>query len=159
MNYEYYRTPEWCIRAIPLNDDERYALDYGYSLDPACGDGVILHTLGAGSPVGIDLDPRHGAPTHDFLAEPWIADIIVMNPPYSLAVQFVQHALKCAPRVLALLRLGFLASMRRAEFHRAHPSDVYILSKRPSFTGGGSDHSEYAWFCWGPDRGGRWSVV
>lgn len=48
---------------------------------------------------------------------------------------------------------------RRADFHRRHPSDVFVLPRRPSFTGGGTDATEYAWFVWGPGRGNRWYVL
>ena len=32
-----------------------------------------------------------------------------------------------------LLRLAFLESAERLAFHRAHPTDVHVLSRRPSF--------------------------
>lgn len=75
-------------------------------------------------------------------------DFVVTNPPYSLAEEFVKRSLSCAGTVCMLLRLGFLASRRRADFMRAHPPDVYVLSRRPSFSGRGTDATEYGWFVW-----------
>lgn len=79
--------------------------------------------------------------------------LIVMNPPYSLALPFVAAALEVvrsqAGTVAALLRLGFLASRKRRDWWQSHPADVYVLSERPSFTGDGrTDATDYAWFVW-----------
>jgi hypothetical protein len=85
----------------------------------------------------------------DFL-EPWTGgkvDVIVTNPPYSLAEDFITQALKIAPNVVMLLRLNFLASEKRSRFMRAHTPDVYVLPNRPGFTTDGhTDSIEYAWF-------------
>ena len=55
-----------------------------------------------------------------------------------------------------LLPLAFVCSEERRQFNREHPADIYILQKRPSFTGKGSDLTDVAWYVWGPGRGGRW---
>jgi hypothetical protein len=34
-----------------------------------------------------------------------------------------------------------------------------VLPKRPSFTGGGTDATEYAWMVWGPTRTGRLRIL
>lgn len=104
-------------------------------------------------------------------------DLVIANPPYNDAEAFVEHALdlarpafgSCLGTVCFLLRLNWLASQKRAAFHRAHPSDVFVLPKRPSFTNGGTDATEYAWFVWGPThveeclnggfRGNRWRIL
>jgi hypothetical protein len=90
--------------------------------------------------------------------------LIITNPPYKLALEFAEACLAVAGQrgVVALfLRIGFIASLRRSAFHREHPSDVFILAKRPSFTGDGkSDACEYAWFCFGlPSGGGHWTTL
>jgi hypothetical protein len=77
-------------------------------------------------------------------------------------MEFIERALREAPEdadVAFLLRLNFLGSQRRAAFHRSFPSDVYVLPRRPSFTGGGTDATEYCWMVWGAERGGRWSIL
>jgi hypothetical protein len=64
-------------------------------------------------------------------------DLIMSNPPYGLAMEFILESLRLTEKrggeVAMLLRLGWLASETRADFHRKHPSDVYILPKRPSY--------------------------
>jgi hypothetical protein len=48
-----------------------------------------------------------------------------------------------------LLRLAFLESRRRVAFWRANPlARLYVLARRPSFVGTGTDMAAYAWFGW-----------
>lgn len=77
-------------------------------------------------------------------------DLIITNPPFSLAMEFLQKSLAEADTVIYLLRLNFLGSKKRQAFWFANrPSHVLVLSSRPSFTGDGhTDSIEYAWFCW-----------
>lgn len=76
-------------------------------------------------------------------------DFIITNPPFSLALEFLQKSLKESLSVYYLLRLNFLGSQKRKLFWQTNrPSHVLVLSKRPSFTGGETDSTEYAWFCW-----------
>lgn len=78
-------------------------------------------------------------------------DVILGNPPYRDAEAHVRWALDLAPQgvVAFLLRLSFLASMRRAKLWREHRlSRLVVLSSRPSFTGKGTDSSDYALFVW-----------
>lgn len=82
-------------------------------------------------------------------------DIIWTNPPFSLATEFLEKSLGEARTVIYLLRLNFLGSQKRKEFwNKNRPSHLFVLSRRPSFTGGGkTDSTEYGWFVW--DCGGR----
>lgn len=52
--------------------------------------------------------------------------------------------------LIFLLRTAFLESKSRYEFWQENPlNDLYVLSKRPSFTGDGkSDATSYSWFVW-----------
>lgn len=96
----------------------------------------------------------------DFLLHREKYDVIVSNPPYSHALEFVQHALTLAPVVCMLLRLPWLASIRRVEWHKENPAHVCVLPKRPSFTADGkTDATEYAWFIWGTEHGGKWTIL
>jgi hypothetical protein len=82
-----------------------------------------------------------------FVRQP--VDLVITNPPYSLAQEFIETSMGLAKvAVVMLLRLNYLASERRSAFMRAHPPDVYVLPNRPSFTGKGTDATEYAWFVW-----------
>lgn len=95
-------------------------------------------------------------------------DLVISNPPFSEAEKFAEHALTIGKTVCFLLRLGWLAAnrdskkdhiLRRYQIHRKTPCDVYVLGRRPSFTTGETDSSEYAWFVWGKGRGNRWFLL
>ena len=60
---------------------------------------------------GIDFRDRREAPPG--------MEAIVMNPPFSLAADFVQHSLLLVPRVAVLERIQFLESETRAELFDA----------------------------------------
>ena len=171
---DFYETPSWCVESIlphlPLG---------GSVLDPCAGRGAILracarcfeHMIA----IEINKDFEHELQqvvtgesdlTIDDakLRTVWPkADVVLMNPPFSTAEQFVRMALSEQRQyqgiTCALLRLSFLASKKRADFLRANPPDVYVLSKRPSFNGIGTDSCDYGFFVWGPGRGGRWAVL
>lgn len=158
---DFYATPSWATRAIlPHVGWIKPSNGCASILDPCCGDGAIfravytegawLETHGMKAPplrgFEIDetrtLDARHESiavvERRDALAAgSWgRPELILTNPPYALAMAFVQRALlEVAPGgdVAMLLRLPWLASQERAPFHRANPSDVYVLPKRPSF--------------------------
>jgi len=173
---DFYATPAWATDAIiPVLWGSHFG---GVWLDPCAGAGAILDVLERhGVPSerrrGIEIDPgragtargRHvGVTQADALkSSSWglgarQPNIILTNPPYALAMEFVERALQEAPVVVMLLRLAWMASQARADFHQKHPSDVYVLSKRPSFVGGRADSADYAWFVWG-QGGGRWRVL
>lgn len=174
---DFYRTEHHVTRGVLRH------LTRGPILDPCCGDGAILDAaketwgLSTMQLCGIEIDEPRGMATRekgyvcgvrDALHETsWPHEwrrLIITNPPFSLAEDFVRRALAEAKpvggTVAMLLRLAFLESVKRGAFHKEHPSDVYVLSKRPSFTEDGkTDSCAYAWFVWGPDRGGRWGVI
>lgn len=167
---DLYETPEWVTRAIVHELPPACTP----ALDPCAGRGAILRVLrNEGYHVhGIELDPgcarevhglKIGCAVGDALVNDWVSPpLVVMNPPFNRAAEFVHRALMQRAHggsVFALLRLGFLESKARREFHEAHPSDVFVLAKRPSFVNGRTDASAYAWFAWGPGRGGRWSIL
>ena len=79
-------------------------------------------------------------------------DIIIGNPPYGLAIEFVKKSLKSLKDdgiLIFLLRTAFLESRTRYEFWQENPlTGLLTLSKRPSFTGKGTDATSYSWFVW-----------
>jgi hypothetical protein len=79
-------------------------------------------------------------------------DLIIGNPPYSLAQSFIETSLRLlAPGGLLafLLRINLLAGQCREEFWQRHPlSRLVTCVERPSFNGNGSDATEYALFVW-----------
>jgi hypothetical protein len=80
-------------------------------------------------------------------------DVIIGNPPYNAAETHVRRALSLRSKpfgvVAFLLRLAFLESAERVPFWREHPaSKIYVLSERPSFSGGTTDNAAYGIFVW-----------
>ena len=52
-------------------------------------------------------------------------------------------------KLIMLLRTAFLESKSRYEFWQKNKlNGLYVLSKRPSFTGNGTDATSYSWFIW-----------
>jgi SAM-dependent methyltransferase len=177
---DFYATPSWCIDAILP-----HLPSGGRVLDPGCGSGAILRAIMATAPFvhadlfGVEMHEgraeearalfadarKHHIETRDFLTyEGTSFDLVVGNPPFSLAMDFVERSLTLTKpfrgTVAMLLRMNWLASQKRAAFHRANPSDIYVLPRRPSFTPDGkTDSTEYAWFVWGPSRGNRWVIL
>lgn len=64
----------------------------------------------------------------------WPFDVVITNPPYSMAAEFIEGCRTLAPIVAMLLRMNFLASETRAELHRrVLPEQTKVLPNRPSF--------------------------
>jgi hypothetical protein len=153
---DFYPTPAWVTRAILP-----HLPPFWQVLDPCAGDGAMLDAIGE-VPVsnrngarfdhicsvtlrGFELhEGRAHAAGHlvdcrDALsADGWgFFDLAILNPPFSLAEDFVRRALgEAAPQratVAALLRLAFLEGGGRVPLHREHPSDVFVFANRPSF--------------------------
>jgi hypothetical protein len=79
----------------------------------------------------------YGFPLHfcrDFLTEiraPAGVQAIVTNPPFQLAEQFVEHALRLCPLVMMLLRLAFLESEPRCGILEGRGlARVHVFRKR-----------------------------
>ena len=181
-----YPTPGWVTRAIlpKLN------LGAHRVLEPACGEGAIIRELiaiGVHSQRIIGVDIRDDAldevslefPSCNFKLEDFLESrcntfdtlqllcdgvrpgLVITNPPYSLAREFVERSLELVVsggEVAMLLRLNFLGSQKRAAWFRSNTPNVYVLSRRPSFTNGGTDSCEYAWMIWRQGRSGAGSI-
>ena len=161
--YDFYETPEEVTRGFLF---EYFEGDFHVILEPCAGSGKMVKVLRDRFPLAwIEAnDIRDGPPipyankryTLDFLKmlkSDADYDLIFTNPPYSLAEEIITHALETWSKatVVMLLRLNFLGSQKRKPFWDKHPvSEIYVLSKRPSFTGKGTDATEYAWFVWRP---------
>lgn len=160
-----YYTPDVlavaCVRALDLRPEPSLVLE------PSLGGGAFARAVRARWPKaliqGVDIDPD--APGREHADHLWTGDfrdhpfgsgfsLVIGNPPYRDAEAHVEAALALAPEVAMLLRLGLLAGQKRSAFWRAHPpAVVHVLSRRPSFTGGGTDASEYGWFVWSRQLG------
>jgi hypothetical protein len=149
---DFYATPSWCVKRVLEEID---LPSTGKWLEPCAGEGAIIKAVDAhyGKPldwVAVELrqvDLPGVLAGEDFLTLEIDLEfaVTIMNPPYSLAEDFIRKAISVSQKTVALLRLNWLASGKRHGFLREHTPDVYILPNRPSFTGNGTDATEYAW--------------
>lgn len=160
--HDTYPTPRWCVRRLL---EVLVDLPMGAWGEPCVGDGAIVraveeHFTGTKPPWFARQDIRNtSAADHvgDFLtdANPAFADcsVIITNPPFSLAREFIHQARAEAPRAMLvfLLRLNFLGSADRHGWLSRDMPDIYQLPNRPSFVNGKTDSVEYGWFVWGPE--------
>ena len=147
-NDAYYTPP----RAILALAESLTILPGMRILEPAAGDGRIVGEL---MQRGAEVDALDIDKGQDFLAVTTLPhyDAVITNPPYKHAQVFVEKSLQHADAVVMLLRLGFMGSKTRLPFWQENPpTAIYVLVPRPSFTNGGTDSSEYAWFCWDSSR-------
>jgi hypothetical protein len=170
---DFYETPGWATRAILPHLNRTY-----WTIDPFAGRGAILRELVGewGSRFGFEnslevvgdpANPAAGIVFRDSLSsEPWFTKdepvCVITNPPYGRALECVQRAIletRGVTDCAFLLRLAFLESKKRQDFHKAHPCDLFVLPRRPSFAHGKTDSAAYAWFVWGPRRGNRWHIL
>lgn len=167
--YDFYATPPETIRAFLANFDGISSGDR--ILEPSAGNGQIVKVLREGGYDNridaVELRPEERG-TLEALAdnvtigsffdyEPDCGyDVIIGNPPYSLALDFINKSLELlhpGGLLIFLLRTNFLESEKRFKWWQEHPlSGLYTLHKRPSFTGRGTDATSYSWFVW--ERGG-----
>lgn len=176
--FEFYPTPREAI--IPLVASPLLTLPGGTWIDPCAGSGRIPSTVNAMRAdvawLLVEINPDHRPalmtitraadvllPFGDFVHRPWShdrADVLIMNPPFSHALEFVQTGLARARTVAMLQRTNWIGPSRAAWLRR-HMPDVYQLAKRPSFTGDGStDSVEYSWFVWpAGEHDRRWGRV
>lgn len=87
-------------------------------------------------------------------------DLIIGNPPYSIksgsrwvdtATLHCEKAIALAKKnVVFLLRTNFLGctKLRRPFWEKHPPKEVWMIDPRPSFSGGGTDSTEYSVFWW-----------
>ena len=173
---DFYETPDWliglCLDEIANVNDIYRGSGWSRSrlkiLEPCAGNGAVVSQLEYRFPNAMidafDINTasnwkgrRTNLITCDFLKEDITEkyDLIITNPPYSLAIDFVEKCLSLSDQskyrglVCMLLRLGFLESKSRNKFLIDYTPSVWVTSKRPSFTGNGTDASAYGWFVWG----------
>jgi hypothetical protein len=152
VEQDFFSTPRWATSI--LLDSVKFT---GTIWEPACGDGRMSECINdryPGQVVSTDLvDRKYGKGGVDFLfTTVRLGDNIVTNPPYSFAMDFVQHALDFHPAVTAfLLRTLFLETGPRYELFKAHPPrKVIVISDRVMFDGGEKPGGCWclSWFVW-----------
>jgi predicted RNA methylase len=157
---EAFDTPPWAAAAIL--DCEILTRRV---LDPCCGHGTLSE---AAKGRGYDVESRdlhdwgYGNAGIDFLNAP-IADpsrtTVFMNPPFSLAVDFVEHALRQRVRkIVAFQKFSWRESNDRVAFWRERDANrAYVCADRascwrfdipPEERKGTGTPTTHAWFVW-----------
>ena len=176
---DYYATPQQEVTNI-LKTMGLEITAQDYVLDPACGGGHMMKGIVDYFPrvqlVGTDIKDRttqlikdlkentnstyYYGKEYDFLSDEYPideCDYIIMNPPFSIIIPFVQHSLDIAKKgVLMFGRLQFLESVARYEkiFIDNPPTDVWVYVDRVAcykngdFSTKPSSVQAYAWFYW-----------
>lgn len=165
-----YPTAEWAVERF-LEERVDFAKAGPKWIEPCVGDGVIVEMVDRFRD-DIDwtvCDIRDTSPAlhrigltddqitiGDFLEwavahkEPTF-DVLMMNPPFWLTAEFVNHARKLAACVVCFQTLNLLGSEERNDWMRANVPDLYVLPDRPSHTGDGKTDAIYSgWYVWGP---------
>ena len=163
-SYDFYSTPLDCVESLLNNID---LSNYGnFVLEPSSGNGNICKVFKKYYPykdlTAVELRDEEyinlcKLEIDDIIINSFYNirdkfDIIIGNPPYSEAQEFIEHSFELLNEngiLIFLLRTNFLESKKRYEFWKKYPlSRLYTLSKRPSFTGKGTDATSYSWFIW-----------
>jgi hypothetical protein len=172
---EFYPTERKAIFA--LLESDLLSLPGGIWIEPCAGTGRIVSTVNdfrndvnwVMCELNENFDPylrqliRPGRdliiPYGDFVHRDWpgclrddfVADVLIMNPPFSLTLQFVKAGLKRARHVVCLQRQGWFGTVDRAKWLEKHCPSSFQLPWRPSFRPDGkTDNCEYSWYHWPP---------
>lgn len=133
--------------------------------EPACGDGRLARVLEYHGYEVISTDlreyPGYGTGGLDFISEhprdKWgwdlgQIDLIVTNPPFSLAEPFIRRALTLAPNVIMLLKQTYWNTKGRVALFEDHPPSLELkLTWRLAFLEkerGKSPIMDCMWVAW-----------
>lgn len=164
-DFDFYPTPSSCcedaLSFLPTDFKPQCILD------PGAGAGAWGKAARKRYPAtlitGVELRPETPRPAAynfwihgDFLltdAQPAF-DLVIGNPPYNRAEQFVRHSMAMLEDdgyLMMLLRLNFLESHGRGKglYRKYPPKNVVVRAGRVSFTGDGQANATvYAYFIW-----------
>jgi len=163
-----YLTPPWAIKRFV--EEFPWSARFGdegtiRAIEPAYGEGNIIRVLNEHPQLqyfewqAIDIqEPEFDLPNNtDFSRNNFLDvdfgednfDLLITNPPFSLAMEYVTKGLKIAEHVILMLRLNFLGSHKRNKFFRENMPNTYVLPNRVSYTANGkADSCEIAWMHW-----------
>jgi hypothetical protein len=162
---DLYETPPEAVQALMRAETLPHRI-----WEPAAGRDAIVNILRAAGHEVLASDlVDYGHPTHfaqrDFLLEwtlPKGCEMILTNPPFKLANEFVEHAIDLCPRVVMLLRFLFLEGTRRSEILEERGIiRIHLFSRRlqgmhrDGWDGNKVSNSRaFAWFVWDREHRG-----
>lgn len=127
MSQEFYPTPFTTTNSILAEID--FTLVKSFT-EPCKGSGAIYDLIDV--PIKYHCELSEGT---DYLKTtmPQV-DLILTNPPFSLAKEFIVKSLTEAKCVIMLERINFLGSTARKEFWNSNkPTHLFVLANRPKF--------------------------
>ncbi len=163
---DFFPTPPWATRA--LCHYVLRAADYHErtAWDPAAGEGHMAETLRRWFPrvlasdvhdygCGYEVGSFVGVGS-DVIRKPFAADWIITNPPFNLALEFVEEAVAQATVGVAMLvRVQWLHTVQRYErlFRDMPPAEVALFVERVAMVKGrwdpeASTATDYCWVIW-----------
>ena len=173
---EAYETPQWAVEAIL--DREILTREV---VDPCAGKGVMCDVAGDLGYTVFEFDKydwwgaRRGVITdfllddNQYLPSTVANNTVLMNPPFSLAVEFVKRCFELkARKIVCFQRFAWWEAETRREFWKEYPpARIYICGSRatcwrydiPSDSNGnrfdrktgkklGNTPTAHAWFVW-----------
>lgn len=148
----FYATPSNCVTAF-LRDEWRDSPKV-IIWEPCAGAGDISKVLMANNfpVISTDLVDRGFCESRvDFLmVREKRANVIITNPPFKLARQFLAHAFDLGVDYVAfLLPSDFLCCEAAARMNDIYPcTRIHAMTWRPDFTGQGRPSMKCSWFVW-----------
>jgi len=127
ISQEYYPTPEYTTKAI-LNELDLTKVNS--FLEPCKGEGHIYNLIDVPNKFYCELSEGI-----DYLITkmPFV-DLILTNPPFSKAKEFIIKAKTESKTVIILQRVNFLGSQERKAFWNKNSlTHLFVLSNRPKF--------------------------
>ena len=173
---DLYESPEWVTAALIPHIPARVREIW----EPACGSGRMVRELQRCMPAvsvcGCDIEPGDEYICADFLGDtPRVSvddiDAIITNPPFELATEFIERALRWMERTggfaAMLLRTDFDHAKGRAHLFRDCPafSKKLVLMKRIVWfveadgKPKASPSYNHAWFIWNWQHEGPATLV
>ena len=163
VDNDFYATDPKAVQMLLDEITNRGYKPKGHNLlEPCVGQGHILDTVNRYfndyfTPTALDIVDR-GYPNTiitDFLT--WksnkLYDLIITNPPYSLAGEFIEKGMECLSiggHMAMFLKLQFLEGQKRKDlFDKYPPKYVYVFRNRIGPWRDGLDKN--------PDTGKRWA--
>ena len=174
--HEHYVTPdafaEWPVRHL-MPHGPYHVLDAGAGSGPY---GRALEKYGNTDSKlwGLDIRDIPNPGSYDFWINntdylTWASikhyDVIIGNPPFSIAEQWIRRSmdlLNPGGRLILLLPINFLGSQKRLQLWRDfRPLCIVTCANRPSFFGSGTGDTVYMYIVWdkGVNRMTTWSAA
>lgn len=158
--FDFYPTPCWATRALLEKIESSDCARTMTVMEPACGLGYMTRPLTEffETVLSMDIQDMGQEIVKDYLTPPdeTIVDWTITNPPFTIAEEFINIALKNSTHGVAMfVRIAFVESKGRYEtlFSKNPPTDTYIFTERVPLQQGwvdpkGSTATCYVWMVW-----------